>query len=155
MSCRVNEWKGRRKKNNKFEWCQNAKDVDGRTDGRSMTGLSFFFSPLRLIFFLLFSFLKNIFERICKRERERKIHREKLTWNREILSINATLEWFPFRPSVMMSPFFFFYFLLGKKEKEKKGRLDYPAYNTVFLPAGFSSFYFIFFSSASSSSCCV
>lgn len=155
MSCRVNEWKGRRKKK-KFEWCQNAKDVDGRTDGRTeYDWFIIFFSPLRLIFFLLFSFFKNIFERICKRERERKIHREKLTWNREILSINATLEWFPFRPSVMMSPFFFFYFLLGKKEKEKKGRLDYPAYNTVFLPAGFSSFYFIFFSSASSSSCCV
>jgi hypothetical protein len=124
------------------------------TDGVRLV-YNFFFLLNVWYFFYYFLFLINIFERICKRERERKIHREKLTWNREILSINATLEWFPFRPSVMMSPFFFFYFLLGKKEKEKKGRLDYPAYNTVFLPAGFSSFYFIFFSSASSSSCCV
>lgn len=146
------KWMKRKEKKKKNS--NGAKMQKTWTDGVRLV-YNFFFLLNVWYFFYYFLFLINIFERICKRERERKIHREKLTWNREILSINATLEWFPFRPSVMMSPFFFFYFLLGKKEKEKKGRLDYPAYNTVFLPASFSSFYFIFFSSASSSSCCV
>jgi hypothetical protein len=88
----MNEKEGEKKKNSNGAKMQKTW-TDGRTDGRTeYDWFIIFFSPLRLIFFLLFSFFKNIFERICKRERERKIHREKLTWNREILSINATLE---------------------------------------------------------------
>lgn len=155
MSCRVNEWKGRRKKNNKFEWCQNAKDVDGRTDGRSTTGLSFFFLLYVWYFFYYFLFLK-IFSSGFVREREREkftaknwrgIERYFLLMPRSNDFLFARLSW--------CLRFSFSIFFWEIRKKKKKGRLDYPAYNTVFLPAGFSSFYFIFSSASSSSSCCV